>query len=104
FTRASQPLPALKVSVASGARAGKMVEVVLADDGSFPEGAFRVVHLEFRTPSGELYDLYARNVLARTMPCSEQVPFAANDPKGNWKLTAHDLISGQVVESSFELS
>src|SRR6185437_13160222 len=103
YTRASQPLPALKILVASGARAGEMVEIILADEGALPEDAFRVVHLEFKTPSGELYDLYARNVLARTFPYSERVPFAVNDPKGSWKVIAHDLITGQVVESSFEL-
>jgi hypothetical protein len=26
-----------------------------------------------------------------------------NDPKGNWKLTAHDLATGQMVDVPFEL-
>jgi hypothetical protein len=102
FTRSQQALPALRVDIA-GARAGEMVETILADDGTLPDGAFRVVHLEFKTPSGELYNLYARNVLVRTTPHVERVPFAVNDQKGNWKVIAHDLMTGQVVESSFEL-
>jgi hypothetical protein len=64
---------------------------------------FRVVHLEFRTPTGDSYDLYARNVMLQSSPHIERIPFAANDPKGNWKLTSHDLASGQVVEVPFEL-
>ncbi len=89
--------------ISPGARAGDMVETVLADDGSAPAGSFRVVHLEFQKPSGELYDLYARNALVKTTPHTERVPFAVNDPKGSWKVVAHDLMTGQVIESSFEL-
>jgi hypothetical protein len=79
------------------------VETILEDDGSAPTGSFRVVNLEFTTPSGDRYDPYARNVLVKTTPYVEHVPFAVNDPKGNWKVIAHDLMTGQVVESSFEL-
>lgn len=103
FTRSTQPLPGLKVSVAD-ARAGEMVEVAIAGTGDLPEGAFRVVHLEFKAPSGKVYELYSRNVLARVFPHQERVPFAFNDPKGKWKVTAHDLISGQVVETTFDLA
>ncbi|MEO6829811.1 MAG: beta-galactosidase trimerization domain-containing protein, partial [Acidobacteriaceae bacterium] len=103
YTRAPQRLPSLKASVASGARGGDMVEITLTDDGALPEGAFRMVHLAFTTPAGSHYELYDRNALVKTMPHVERVPFAVNDPKGNWKMTAHDLATGQVVESSFAL-
>ena len=103
YTRSRQPLSALRVAVAPHARAGEMVEAILTDEGPTAEGSFRVVHLEFKTPAGELYELYARNVLARTTPCVERVPFAVNDIKGKWTVIAHDLTTGQVVESSFEL-
>ncbi len=103
YTRSSQPLSALRVGI-TGARAGEMVETILTDDGSGPEGAFRVIHLEFETPSGELYDLYARNALMKVTPHIERIPFALNDRKGNWKVIAHDLVTGQVVESSFVLA
>ncbi len=103
YTRSSQTLPALQVAVSPGARPGDMLETILTDDGPVPAGSFRVVHLEFKTPSGELYDLYARNALIKTTPHVERVPFAMNDPKGKWKVIAHDLMTGQVVESSFEL-
>lgn len=103
YTRSSQPLSSLRIQVSPGARSGDIVETILEDDGSAPAGSFRVVHLEFTTPSGEHYDLYARNVLVKTTPSVERVPFAVNDPKGSWKVIAHDLMTGQVVESSFEL-
>jgi len=79
-------------------------EVVLTGEGALPDGTFRVVHLEFRTPTGDSYELYARNVMLHSSPYVERVPFAVNDPKGNWKLSAHDLATGQVVEVPFELA
>jgi hypothetical protein len=103
FTRSQQPLPALRVEV-RGARAGEIAETVLTGDGALPDGTFRVVHLEFRTPAGESYDLYARNVLLQSSPYVERVPFAVNDPKGSWKVIAHDLATGQVVEVPFDLA
>ncbi len=102
YTRSQEPLSGVRVAV-SRARAGDMVEVILTDDGPLPEGAFRLVHLEFKTPAGDLYELYNRNVIVRTTPHVERIPFAVNDPKGNWKVAAHDLITGQVIESPFNL-
>jgi len=102
FTRSEQPLPALKVQV-RGAQAGAMTEVVLTGEGTLPDSTFRIVHLEFRTPAGDSYELYARNVMLDSNPYVERIPFAVNDPKGNWKLSAHDLATGQVVEVPFEL-
>ena len=102
FTRSQQALPGLKVEI-RGARAGEMADVVLTGEGSLPDGTFRVVHLEFRIPGGDAYDLYARNVIVQSSPYVERIPFAVNDPKGNWKVIAHDLATGQVVEVPFEL-
>ncbi|HEY5254292.1 MAG TPA: hypothetical protein VIJ53_06555, partial [Acidobacteriaceae bacterium] len=87
-----------------GARAGEIAEIVLTGEGSLPDGTFRVVHLEFRTPSGDAYELYGRNVMLQASPYVERIPFAVNDPKGNWKVIAHDLATGQVVEVPFELA
>jgi uncharacterized circularly permuted ATP-grasp superfamily protein len=94
----------LKATVASGAKAGDMLEITLEDASPLPEGTFRVVHLEFRTPSGKQYELYDRNALVKTTPHMERVPFAVNDPKGNWKMTAYDLMTGQIIETSFDLA
>ena len=104
FTRSPQPLPALHVAVASGARAGDMVEITLTDDSPVPEGTVRSVHFEFKTPSGNIYALYSRNVLVRAAPYTERIPFAVNDPKGRWHVTAHDLMTGQVADTPFDLA
>ncbi len=103
FTRSQQALPGLRVETRN-ARAGEMAEIVLTGEGPLPDSTFRAIHLEFRNPSGELYELYARNVLLQSSPYVERVPFAVNDPKGNWKVIAHDLATGQVVEVPFELA
>jgi hypothetical protein len=104
FTRSDNPLPGLRVSVAPGVRRGQMVEIDLTNAGPLPAETLRIVHLEFKTPAGKPYDLYARNVTAKNATTIERIPFAVNDPKGKWKLSAHDLISGQVVETAFTLA
>lgn len=104
YTRSDGPLPALEVTVTPGARRGGMVEIALQNNGPFPDGTSRVVHLEFRKPSGEAYELYTRNAMFQTTPHIERIPFAVNDPKGKWTASAHDLMTGQRVETSFDLA
>jgi hypothetical protein len=41
--------------------------------------------------------------MLQSSPYVERVPFAVNDPKGSWKVIAHDLATGQVVEFPFGL-
>ncbi len=104
FTRSPQPISALRTEVASGARAGEMVELRLTDESPVPEGTVRTVHLEFKTPAGDVYELYSRNVLIHAMPHVERFPFAVSDPKGQWRVTSHDLMTGQVIDTPFDLA
>lgn len=104
YTCAPYPLPPLRVAMGSGTRAGDTAEVSVTSDSFGPTGGARVVHLEFQTPTGASYELYARNLLVKTLPHVERIPFAFNDPKGKWKVTAHDLMTGQSVETAFALS
>jgi hypothetical protein len=104
YTRSQLALAPLRVEVARGARRGHMADITLTNAGPLPGGTNRIVHLEFRTPAGEPYDLYTRNVTAKSARTVEGIPFALNDPKGKWKLSAHDLISGEVVETPFDLA
>jgi hypothetical protein len=104
FTRSPQPISALRTEVVSGARAGEMVELRLTDESPIPEGTVRTVHFEFKTPAGEDYELYSRNVLIHAMPHVERFPFAVSDPKGHWRVTTHDLMTGQVIETPFDLA
>jgi hypothetical protein len=104
FTRSRQAISALRAEVAPGARAGDMVEVILTDESPLPEGTVRTVHFEFRTPAGQVYELYSRNVLVHATPYVERIPFAVNDPKGHWHVTAHELMTGQIVDTPFDLA
>ena len=81
-----------------------MVEVILTDESPLPEGTVRTVHFEFRTPAGQVYELYSRNVLVHATPYVERIPFAVNDPKGHWHVTAHELMTGQIVDTPFDLA
>jgi Beta-galactosidase trimerisation domain len=103
FSRSTQSLATLEVK-ASNVRGGETLEIVLTDNGSLPNGTFRLVHLDIKTPAGDIYEAYSRNVLVKTTPHIERVPLAFNDPKGNWKVSAHDLLAAQLVETTFDLA
>jgi hypothetical protein len=101
FTRSPQPVPKLHVEITPQARAGAALEVTLTNETGYPGETFRVVRLEFETPSGERYELYARNVLLKSTPHTERIPLACNDPKGRWRAHIHDVTTGQSQELSF---
>ncbi len=102
FTRAAAPIPDLRVSLPAQVRAGQPLELNLQTD-RFPGGGVRVVRTEVFTPSGELYELYGKNVVLRPSPHAAHIPLAYDDPKGQWRLMCHDLVSGQVINQSFEV-
>jgi hypothetical protein len=89
------------VEITPQAQAGGPLEVTLTNRTAFPDQAFRVVRLEFETPSGDRYELYARNLLVKSTPHIERIPLACNDPKGRWRAHIHDVATGQSQEVSF---
>ena len=101
LTRAPQPLPALHVEIPAEIQAGSSLPVTLASEAALPPGTFRVVHLELITPDGVPYDLYTRNVRFESAVHQERIDLAFNDPPGRWQLSAHDLITGSVVQTAF---
>jgi glycosyl hydrolase family 42 (putative beta-galactosidase) len=103
FTRSEQPIPKLNLAVAREDSPGRALRVTLTSEGAAPEGTLRVIRLEIETPAGKAYDLYSRNVLVRATPHTERVPLAYNDPEGRWRVRAHDLITGQPLEATFDL-
>lgn len=103
FTRSPQSLPKLGAEVAA-ARAGLLLELTFTNEAMLPEGAIRVVRLDFETPDGGPYDLYARNLLLTATPHTESVPLAYNDPKGPWVVRVHDLMTGQVLDVAFDVA
>jgi len=104
FTRSPQPVPELHVEITPQAKAGEPLEVKLTNRTAFPDQAFRVVRLEFETPSGDRYELYARNLLVKSTPHIERIPLACNDPKGRWRAHIHDVATGQSQEVSFSVA
>ncbi|MGA2985923.1 MAG: beta-galactosidase trimerization domain-containing protein [Terriglobia bacterium] len=103
ITRAPQAVPPLRVEVTAEVPAGNPLIVHLQSDALLPEGTCRVIRLEFTTPGAEPYDLYARNVKLESAAHQERFDFAYNDPLGQWKLSAHDLVTGRVVQTAFTL-
>lgn len=101
FTRAASPLPQLQVELPAEVQAGAQLRVMLKDEAPLPQGTFRVVRLEFTTPQGQPYPLYARNLLLRSMPHSEVIPLAHNDPTGRWVLKVRDVMTGTAIEKPF---
>ncbi|HEV2379804.1 MAG TPA: beta-galactosidase trimerization domain-containing protein [Terriglobia bacterium] len=100
-TRSPQPIPELHIEGPEQVRAGDLLALTLRDEAPMPEGTFRAVHLEFTTPDGRPYDLYARNLLVKATPQVEHLPLAFSDPKGSWKVNAYDVMTGRAATVAF---
>jgi hypothetical protein len=103
LTRAPTAPRPLRVEVPGEVQAGNPLIVTLQSDALLPEGTCRVIRLEFTKPGGEPYDLYSRNVRVESAAHQERFDLAYNDPKGQWQLSAHDLVTGQVIPAAFRL-
>lgn len=101
FTRALQPVPQYRVDMPEQVQAGTLLAITLTDESSLPEGTFRVVRLEFLTPAGQAYELYARNLLIKSTPHTVTVSLAHNDPPGQWLLKLRDVMTGHAMEQAF---
>src|SRR5438876_1044899 len=95
LTRAPEPIPKLRVESPAEAQPGRSLIVTLRNESPLPEGAFRIVRLEFVTSEGKPYELYARNVRVESTPHLERFHLAYSDLKGRWKINSHDLMTGQ---------
>jgi hypothetical protein len=101
FTRAREPVPQFRIDAPEQVQAGTPLAITLTDEASLPEGTFRIVRLEFFTPAVQAYELYARNVLIKSMPHTATVSLAHNDTPGRWLLKARDVMTGRAVERAF---
>jgi hypothetical protein len=104
YTRCPGPLPSLRVDAPTEVAAGSSLEVSLKASGSLPEGTLRVARMDVISPDGRVYDLYSRNVIVRARTHVERVPLAYNDAKGRWQVRAHDVMSGQTVEATVNVT
>ena len=103
FTRAPQPVPQYRIEAPDQVQAGAPMAITLTNESSLPDGAFRVVRLEFLTPAGQPYELYAQNVLVKSTPHTATVFLAHNDPPGRWLFKTRDVMTGHVLERAFTL-
>ena len=103
LTRAPKPIPVLRVEAPIEAQPGNPLLVTFRNESPLPEGAFRIVRLEFVKPDSKPYELYARNVRVESTPHLERLHLAYNDPQGRWQINAHDLITGRVARTEFTL-
>jgi len=103
LTRAPEPIPKLRVESPAEAQPGRSLIVTLRNESPLPEGAFRIVRLEFVTSEGKPCELYARNVRVESTPHLERFHLAYSDLKGRWKINSHDLMTGQVAQTEFTL-
>lgn len=101
LTRAPSAMPPIRVEVPQDVQAGTPLMVTLRSDAPIPGGTHRVIHVAFTTPGGEPHALYSRNVRVGAAAHPERFDLAYNDPRGEWKLTAHDLTTGQIVAGTF---
>ena len=102
LTRASGPVPAVRVEVPAEVPAGTPLVATFSSDTPMPDETHRVIRCELARPTGETYGLYSRNVRVGSAPHQERFDLAGNDPQGEWKLTAHDLATGQIVTRTFQ--
>jgi Beta-galactosidase trimerisation domain len=103
ITLSAQPISTPAVEVAPQVNAGTQLEVKLASE-ALPGQTVRVVRLEIETPSGQTYQLYERNLLLSGASHTERIPLAHNDPKGRWRVSIRDVMTGQLQQASFEVT
>ena len=102
FTLSTQPIPKLTIEVAPQVKAGAQLEIMLTSE-AIPAQSFRVVRLEVETPAGKSYELYERNLKLNGLPHRERISLAHNDPKGRWRISIRDVMTGHSQQVSFNV-
>jgi hypothetical protein len=65
----------------------------LSGEWPAPKDAPRVFTIRLTDPAGEPHRLYFRTVLSQTNAFEIQIPFALNDPAGQWQVEVLDVLS-----------
>ncbi len=104
FTRSPQPLAPLRLELPSVVSAGQELHLTLRSEGPPLEGAVRIIRLEFETPEGQTPKALSQNLLMEATSLTERVPLAYNDPKGRWRVSANDVMTGKTAEAAFDLT
>jgi hypothetical protein len=83
------------------AQAGKPCKVE-CEIGGAGKGS-QLLHVEVTTPSNTPAPHYSRNVVAENGRASFAIPFAFNDPAGDWKVEVCDVASGVKGSAAIQL-
>jgi hypothetical protein len=95
--------PALHLDGPARAQAGDIVSWNVALDADSP--ALRpVVQMELLNPNNQPVQYDGRNLTLKNGAATWTVPLAQNDPAGHWTVRATNVLSGEVVTRSFEVT
>lgn len=96
YALSDTPLPGLVLSMPEKAKRGSIVTAGLRAASTNAET--HIFHVEVIGPDGKLRDYYSANLRAAGGVGSLEVPFAKNDPTGEWTISAKDVLSGAAVK------
>lgn len=94
----------LALSAAATARPGEVVklEAAIEREGESQPGT-HLFHLSVIGPDGKEKAVYAQNLLAGAGKTIAEIPFAYNDPAGEWKLQVRDVATGVTASTVIRL-
>jgi len=93
WTLSDEPLPALRVAARPGEDGVVEIEVTCE-----PADVLRVARVEVFDPAGKAVEHYAANLRVEAGRAVHSIPFALNDPAGDWKVVVRDVATGQATE------
>jgi hypothetical protein len=86
------------------AERGRPAPVSLALDGWKPDLGRTVFRLEVYDPAGNLNTAYTRTIGCEAGRADPAIPFALNDPPGDWRFRAIEVVSGHSDEARMTVS
>ncbi len=92
----------LETDLPESTKAGDVLRFDLSISAS-DEPSDHVVRMEVDGPDGEERWYLAQNILAKNGRAQVTLPFALNDPAGEWTIRFHDVTSGKRLERTIEL-
>ena len=84
-------------------RRGQTVAYRIGVQAGGDEPGDHIIRVEVYDPQGRLCRHYCRNLSAAGGQGQGQIDLALNEPLGNWKVRATDVVSGTVAETVFEV-
>lgn len=93
----------LELDAPTEAASGRVVAVraQVRTDGEMP--GEHVFYFEVKTPAGARRPLYGKTRVAPGGRATHEIPFALNDPAGEWSVTVHDVMTGAAAVQMIRL-